>query len=562
MKRALIAGPCISEFGWEVMEWQGYVRKQAEGCDRVIVCSRPHMQPLYADIPGLVFIPHAIRAEVTTHKADIMHTPDVMQECTELLDTMAADLEARGCAVSRLEVPRSGLRFGSQFEIDGSQVYRRFGRKPPKIILHIRNKQYTTGSEPNYPAKLWRQIIGRLVARYGGPVAAVGTGTDALCLPPCDDYRDIPLDRLCDLMAGADIAIGPSSGPMHLASLCGCPHVVWTEREATADRYLRGWNPFGTPACALIQERGKWIESKAVIDAVAEIIGDETTGAPDECGVCYVCVGDDYCSLMEASIESLRTYYTGPIAVVTDYECPHIEEMAVRYKLQVINAPAPKGAGQHTRSRWIKTSLYEWTPYRITAYLDCDTIICGNIAGIFHCLSDKASIALTTETGCATIGSRGWRQTTEAERDETLALCGPDSPHWHSSTMVFRRSAAARGLFRRWHAEWLRYGMQNPQGRVQDQPALARALALSGGPGIVATLPKRYNRRSRRDGRGDCFDCDTVVYSVRPAGGDFDRAKDRLLSLAARKSGAVSEPFGEPIDVPKPTRKPRRRGDK
>jgi len=562
MKRALIAGPCMSEFGWEVMEWQGYVRKQAEGCAVVVVCSRPHMEPLYAGIPGLRFVPHSVRADVTTHRIDALHDPVALEECELILASMARELEAEGYAVERLDVPRSGVRFGEGFALDGRQRYRRMGRPQPRIITHIRAKRYTVGGEPNYPDELWGDIIGRLVALYGGPVAAVGAATDAMCLPGCDDWRDIPLDRLCDLFASAAVAVGPSSGPMHLASLCGCPHVVWTEREATADRYRRGWNPFGTPARALIQDRKAWIDPGVVVKAVGEIIGCTACGAPDGCGVCYVCVGDNYCGHFAASVQSLRAVYTGPVTVVTDGECGMLEDLAVRHRLRVVTAPAPRNIGQHARSRWIKTSLSRWTPYDTTAYIDCDTVVCGHIVGMFGLVSPGAPIALTTETGCETIGQRTWRQTTEVERDETLLVCGADSPHWHSSTMVWIRCAASDELFGQWHAEWARYGMGDPQGRVQDQPGLARAIARLGMADRIAELPKRYNRRSRRDGRGDCFDADTVVYSVRPCCGDFARATDRLLSLAAARLGVGPSVFGDTPTATKQPRRPRRRGDK
>ena len=562
MKRALIAGPCMSEFGWEVMEWQGYVRRQADGCAVVVVCSRPHMAPLYADIPGLIFVPHAIRADVTTHRIDVLHDPAAMDECKSRLDAIARELDTEGYAIARLDVPRSGLRFGDGFAMDGRQVFRRMGRPQPRIVAHIRAKRYTVGGEPNYPPDLWGGIIGRLTTLYGGPVAAVGTASDALCLPGCDDWRDIPLDRLCDLFAAASVAVGPSSGPMHLASLCGCPHVVWTEREATADRYRRGWNPFGTPARALIQDSRAWIDPQAVADAVGEIIGGQTCGVPDGGGVCYACVGEDYCEHLAASVRSLRAFYSGPVAVVTDGECDALEDLAVRYKLQVVTAPVPRAIGQHARSRWIKTSLYRWSPFEATAYLDCDTIICGHIGGIFLAIDADRPMAMTTETGCETLGQRTWQQTTNAERDETISACGADSPHWHSSTMVWRRCASVRDLFCRWHSEWYRYGMADPQGRVQDQPGLARAIARSNMAPKIAPLPKHFNRRSRRDGCGDCFDADTVVYSVRPCGGDFARAQDRLRSLAAARLGIDPSVFGDAPRVPKMPRKMRRRGDK
>jgi hypothetical protein len=40
--------------------------------------------------------------------------------------------------------------------------------------------------------------------------------------------------------------VGPSSGPMHLASLSGTRHLVWSSPH-NRNRYLDAWNPFKTP---------------------------------------------------------------------------------------------------------------------------------------------------------------------------------------------------------------------------------------------------------------------------------------------------------------------------
>jgi len=403
--KALIAGPCISEFGWEVMEWQGYVRKQAQGCDVVVVCSRLHMRHLYADLPGLVFIPHDIECDVSTHTADRMHTPEKLEAARLHIDNIEAEFIKSGYEVCRLEVPRSGIRFGEGFAIDGKQDYKRMGTHYPRVIVHIRNKRWCESSEPNYPVELWEKIIGRLVCIGYKDIGAIGTHADALCLPGCQNFLDIPLDRLCDMLASADIVIGPSSGPMHLASLCQCPQVIWTEREVTADRYRNGWNPFNVPVEALIQSKGEWIDPAVVVASALRIL--RTEPYPSNRGICYVSVGDDYHSLLETSLQSLRLFYDGPVAVVTDQESNALTKLSVRYKAQIITAPVPNNLGNHARSRWIKTSIVKWTPFDMTAYIDCDTIICNRVDEIFNLISD-GNIALTT--GRKTINALPVRQ--------------------------------------------------------------------------------------------------------------------------------------------------------
>jgi hypothetical protein len=50
---------------------------------------------------------------------------------------------------------------------------------------------------------------------------------------------------------------GHSSGPLHLASLCGTPHLVWTNRKTygmgktSREKYESWWNPLRTPVTVL-----------------------------------------------------------------------------------------------------------------------------------------------------------------------------------------------------------------------------------------------------------------------------------------------------------------------
>lgn len=554
----LVTHPCMSEFGWEVMEWQGYVREQANGCDRVVVCSRPAMKHLYEDIPGLRFIPHDIKANVTTHIMDKCHTPERYGRFVRLLDRYASAMRHRGHTVTRLHIPRSGERFGQDFEIDGQQDYRKLGIKRPRVVVHIRNKQYTEGSEPNYPVKLWKRIVARLKIEGLYPIAAVGTNTDALCLPLCEDYRDIGLDELCDVLASADIAIGTSSGPMHLASLCGCPHVVWTERSVTAERYRKGWNPFDVRCEALEQTPNSWLEPEAVMDAVRRVLDKPE---PDQSrGVCYVSVGDQYHHYLEQSLHSLRLFYRGPATVLTDCECAYLSELSVKYRASILTVPTPDRMGQHNKSRWIKTSVYQYSPYTVTAYIDADTIICRNIDGLFDCVDEQNPVSMTVETNNETLAKRGWVQQTVTERDQTVYQCGADFPHYHTSTIVFQKSGDAERLFGLWHEEWKQFGEGRPYDMVQDQPSMARAASKT--YTRIVPLPRKYNSRSRLDRRGDGLSFDTCIYSVRPCAGDFERDLPKTKQHVQSVHGIPPAVLETDTIVPKPARKIRRRGDR
>ena len=50
---------------------------------------------------------------------------------------------------------------------------------------------------------------------------------------------------ICKFMSNSKLIIGPSSGPLHYASLCGLSQIVWSEPK-NRDKYLIHWNPFKT----------------------------------------------------------------------------------------------------------------------------------------------------------------------------------------------------------------------------------------------------------------------------------------------------------------------------
>ena len=110
--------------------------------------------------------------------------------------------------------------------------------RPPKGRGH-EGKAYPPGMCEELVALL--EGAGLSVGCFGGP--------DNWHFGKGPDYRDRPLGEQCSLLAGAACAVGPSSGTMHLASLCRTPYVTWyPPRPEHSERVHTGteWNPFGT----------------------------------------------------------------------------------------------------------------------------------------------------------------------------------------------------------------------------------------------------------------------------------------------------------------------------
>ena len=97
-------------------------------------------------------------------------------------------------------------------------------------------------------------------------VCSIGKHGTTSHIDGTDDQRDIPLKDLANLLANSSFIIGPSTGTMHFATLCGCPQFVWTDPENN-DNYINNWNPLKTRV--VICNVGNW---KPTIDTVIKLL--------------------------------------------------------------------------------------------------------------------------------------------------------------------------------------------------------------------------------------------------------------------------------------------------
>lgn len=238
----LAAGPWVGEFGWELMSWQGYLRKLAKQFDEVIVCGQGGHDYFYRDFAS-EYIPY-----------DRSGTKDCWWAARSPEDDkVIRNLRRKG----RLIRPYGLIPFTEQTFIkfgDAAQG------KAADILVHARRP---IGKRPGHawPLDKWDVLVERLRAA-GLSVAAIGTAAD--CPKGAEDRRGLPMAHLVDDIAASALVIGPSSGPMHLASLCGTPHLVWTGTEHYSAirannrmRYESKWNPLKTP-CHIVDEFG-WV---------------------------------------------------------------------------------------------------------------------------------------------------------------------------------------------------------------------------------------------------------------------------------------------------------------
>jgi len=242
MPSILAAGPWMGEFGFELFEWQGCLRYIADQYDQVIVSSRPGNEVLYEDFC----------ADYIPYEADINPCEGFINgNGTEYL-AISQDV-FKGIPYTRI------ISSAERFRKDAPQKHVKFGKRNWElkydVVIHARHIQVSDADQMspghaemkmsrNWDNRKWVELS-LYIRQHGWRACSIGLNSAALCLPGTDDLRGIPLSRLADILASSKVIVGPSSGPHHFASLCGCPQLVWGT-EKLIPRYNHIWNPLNT----------------------------------------------------------------------------------------------------------------------------------------------------------------------------------------------------------------------------------------------------------------------------------------------------------------------------
>lgn len=248
--RVLVSAPYVGEIGWELMSWQGRVRRAllAGGFDRLVVLGGAGKEAFYADmkpeyiavdlsmLPGVAYEDRRIAGP----EGEPIPASMIRSEVEPLVESKTRGLRESGCDVQELWPSYSGTIHPCDRD---SQEFIRFERpcaepRPtPWVVLVQRSRSLGAA---NWPTSEWTMLAAMLEAR--------GISTSVY---PCESASAMAAASHCDL------AVGQSTGGLHLASLCGCPHVVWSVSEpclwtpwqiTNRQRYETFWNPLGTPA--------------------------------------------------------------------------------------------------------------------------------------------------------------------------------------------------------------------------------------------------------------------------------------------------------------------------
>lgn len=258
----LLVGPWMGEFGWEMMRWQGIIRYYAQDnkFDEVIIGCASGNRVLYQDFATDFIDNTPYHGYPDGWKYN--HMNPVFDK--EILEKVNPDVYISPTQESTARSkPQNFAKYGVS---DPALSY--------DLLIHPRSTTKNGTGIRNWPEGRWMNLVNSLTELK---IGCIGTTNSSYYIPGVADLRDISLDKLVNIMSSSKMVIGPSSGPMHLASLCGLKHLVWTDTKVWSSisgtnrqRYETIWNPFMTDVIVIDQEG--WQPS---IDTILNVLEEE-----------------------------------------------------------------------------------------------------------------------------------------------------------------------------------------------------------------------------------------------------------------------------------------------
>jgi ADP-heptose:LPS heptosyltransferase len=230
------------EFGWQVAVWVPILRALSKRFPEQVVCCKPQYRYLYQDFCR-EFEDIDYKGKEDRWFLDGKE-PKISRELREKYNAIP-------WTPSLKTMYKKEKKFFKYGELDNKLKF--------DIVIHARAETRYGSENRNYPISRFEKIVKQFPDKR-----ICSIGTKASHIEGTEDMRGIPLEKLCNILSSSKVCIGPSSGPMHLASLCHCPHIVFTDDKyqrsiagTNKDRYEKVWNPFETPCKVLDNDNWK-----------------------------------------------------------------------------------------------------------------------------------------------------------------------------------------------------------------------------------------------------------------------------------------------------------------
>lgn len=239
-RRNLFAGPYAGEFGYELMQWQGFVRARRSHYEEVHVLTYPGREYFYEGC-------HVHHHNIDLKRAGYWYGRLSPQDAHRMAETKATEI-----GLKDYDIFDTSLLCTRYHKILFWHQEFRLLQEPPlvpkmyDIVFHFRAVQ-KEGPDPlkNYPPALADELVKRCV-QLGLSVACVGHPSYSYGPLGCVDHRSVDLRQTVAAISSAHVGVGEASGGMHLVNACGKPSIIWGEGQWRVDPALR-WNPFRVP---------------------------------------------------------------------------------------------------------------------------------------------------------------------------------------------------------------------------------------------------------------------------------------------------------------------------
>ena len=269
--KTLLAGPWFGEFGWEMFSYVPKLRGFVEDNNfkDVIVMCRLGRGDLYRDFATEV-VEFDLEGEDSVRDTCRSVTEEVKSEVHKKFYEINPDFHVCGGAgiwwdfdfAGTIHMNRDIQSFfikklwysgaiDKHCKVTPKQIS--YGEEKEELkydfVIHARNsiktlrrKDYRIDNLRNWEEEKWQQLVDKF---KGYKIACIGSELNSFHLNGTEDLRGTKLSTVADLLKSSKLIVGPSSGPMHFASLCLCPQAVW-DNVNSRGRYVTSWNPFKT----------------------------------------------------------------------------------------------------------------------------------------------------------------------------------------------------------------------------------------------------------------------------------------------------------------------------
>ncbi len=239
-RRHLLAGPYVGEFGYELLQWQGYVRARRAHYESVHVLTYPGRDYLYE---GCTVHYHDVDLRDAGYHYGWMAVAErkamaaAFAEKIGLRDYDVFDTTLLCSRYHNMLFWKQDLRLLRETPLEGGLR---------DVAFHFRaiNKEGPDQTR-NYRQESALELV-ELGRRAGWRMMCVGHPDYSFCPEGVEDQRKLDLRETVAAMCSVRLLAGELSGPFHLANLCGLPTAFFADGQWRIDNCL-GWNPFRVP---------------------------------------------------------------------------------------------------------------------------------------------------------------------------------------------------------------------------------------------------------------------------------------------------------------------------